>query len=73
MDTNEITDTTTKTFTKEGGFSCWDVIKCIMKFEKLDRPKTRWFGAIDWASTSTRTKRRLAFLGALEWRKVGVE
>lgn len=47
MDTKEITDTTTKTFTQEGGFSCWDVIKCIEKFEKLDRPKTKWFGGID--------------------------
>jgi hypothetical protein len=47
MDTNQITATTTKTFTKEGGFSCWDVIKNIVKFEKLDRPKTKWFGGID--------------------------
>ena len=47
MDTNEITGTTIKTFTQEGGFSCWDVIKCIKKFEKSDRPKTKWFGGID--------------------------
>ena len=47
LDTDEITGTTIKTFTQEGGFSCWDVIKCIKKFEKLDRPKTKWFGGID--------------------------
>ena len=47
MHTGEVTDTTTKTFVKEGGFSCWDVIKNIKKFEELDRPKSRWFGGID--------------------------
>ncbi len=47
MKTNEITGTTIKTFTQEGGFSCWDVLKCIKKFEKRDRPKTQWFGGID--------------------------
>ena len=47
INTNEITATTTKTFKKNGGFSCWDVIQNIVKFEKLDRPKTKWFGGVD--------------------------
>ena len=47
MDTDEITGTTIKTFTQKGGFSCWDVIKCIKEFERRDRPKTKWFGGID--------------------------
>ncbi len=47
MDTNEITGTTTKTFKKKGGFSCWDVIQKILAFEKIDRPKSKWFGGVD--------------------------
>jgi hypothetical protein len=47
METNEITGSTTKTFKKKGGFSCWDVIQNIKKFEKLDRPKSKWFGGVD--------------------------
>tara|TARA_B100000482_G_C12579713_1_gene287370 strand:+ start:105 stop:608 length:504 start_codon:yes stop_codon:yes gene_type:complete len=47
MDTNEITGTTSMTFNKEGGFSCWDVVQNILAFEKLDRPKSRWFGGVD--------------------------
>ncbi len=46
-ETNEITGFTTKTFKKDGGFSCWDVINNIVKFEKLDRPKSEWFGGVD--------------------------
>jgi hypothetical protein len=46
-ETNQITGITTKTFTKKGGFSCWDVIQNIKKFEKLDRPKSKWFGGVD--------------------------
>ena len=39
--------TTTKTFKKKEGFSCWDVIKNIIAFEKIDRPNSLWFGGID--------------------------
>lgn len=36
-----------KVFIKEGGFSCLDVIKNIVAFEKRDRPNTEWFDGID--------------------------
>ena len=39
--------TTTKTFEKKGGFSCWDVIQRIKVFEGLDRPNSMWFGGVD--------------------------
>lgn len=46
-ETNETTDSTCMTFKKEGGFSCWEVIKNIKEFEKIDRPKSEWFGGVD--------------------------
>jgi len=36
-----------KVFIKKGGFSCLDVIKNIVSFEKSDRPNTKWFGGPD--------------------------
>ena len=46
-ETNEIYAKTTKTFTKDGGFSCWDVINNIVEFEMLDRPNSMWCGGLD--------------------------
>lgn len=44
---NKLVDKTKMTFKKKGGFSCWDVIQNVVKFEAKDRPKSNWFGGVD--------------------------
>ena len=47
IEKNKMVDMSVMTFNKKGGFSCWDVIQNIVKFDKLDRSKSKWFGGVD--------------------------
>ena len=41
-------DETQMTFrNKKGYFTCQEIINNIIKFEKIDRSKSKWFGGID--------------------------
>ena len=47
-DTGNRLHKTQRTFTnKKGYFTCMEVISLILKFERIHRPKTKWFGGVD--------------------------
>lgn len=43
-----VTNTTKRTYTnKKGYFTVYEMIKNIVKFESVERPKSLWFGGVD--------------------------
>jgi hypothetical protein len=42
-----VTDTRRTYKTRKGFFTVAEVVKIIEKFERIDRPKSEWFGGID--------------------------